>query len=126
KEILTGLDYLYQNSDIVITIGGLGPTIDDLTKEVVSIYFREKLEFFPDEYEKIKAYYSASKREMPENNKKQAYFIKGSIVIENKNGTAPGMIFEKNNKIVINLPGPPKELEPMLYNDVIPFLQKKV
>lgn len=125
-EIIKALEILYQNSDIVITTGGLGPTIDDLTKEASSSYFNEELIYFPEVYKTIEAYFSASKRKMPENNKKQAYFIEGSIVVDNNYGTAPGMIYEKLGKTIINLPGPPQELEPMLNETVVPFLRKKI
>lgn len=125
-EIIKALEILYQNSEIVITTGGLGPTIDDLTKEASSSYFNEELIYFPEVYKTIEAYFSASKRKMPENNKKQAYFIEGSIVVDNNYGTAPGMIYEKLGKTIINLPGPPQELEPMLNETVVPFLRKKI
>src|SRR5690554_2707534 len=122
EEIIKALDILYLNANVVITTGGLGPTVDDMTKEASSAYFNEQLVYFPKVYEKINKYFKTSKREMPENNKSQAYFIRGSIIVENNNGTAPGMVYETDGKIIINLPGPPKELEPMLKQTVIPFL----
>ena len=124
KEITEALKLLYQDADIVVTTGGLGPTDDDMTKAVSAGYFNEKLVFFPDVYDKINTYFLSSGRTMTENNRKQAYFIQDSIVIENNNGTAPGMIYTKGNKVIINLPGPPKELEPMLYTTVLPFLKQ--
>ncbi len=124
-EIISGLDYLYQNADVVITTGGLGPTSDDLTKEVSAAYFNEEMILYPEELTKIENYFTSSGRVMPEINKKQAYFIPEAIVIRNDNGTAPGMIYEKKQRIIINLPGPPKELEPMLEETVIPYLKKK-
>ncbi len=125
KDILAGLSFLYQDVDVIVTTGGLGPTADDLTKEICAKYFQEDLILFPEEYEKIKLYFLKSKGSITENNQKQAYFIKGATVLDNMNGTAPGMIYEKAGKVIVNLPGPPKELEPMLYQGVIPYLSKK-
>ncbi len=125
EEMLSGFEYLYQNADVVITTGGLGPTVDDLTKEVSASYFNEEMILFEDELEHLKELFAKMTRNMTENNVRQAYFIKNCFVIKNDNGTAPGMIYEKNNQMVINLPGPPKELEPMLNNIVIPYLKKK-
>ncbi len=125
EEILKGLAFLYDNANIVITTGGLGPTVDDLTKEICARYFNEKMIFIEDVFNQIKTYYEKTKRKMPSVNKKQAYFIKDAIVIPNDNGTAPGMIYEKEHKIIINLPGPPKELEPMLHHVVLPYLKDK-
>lgn len=123
-EILCALDFLYESANVVITIGGLGPTVDDVTKEVSAKYFQEEMLLYPEVIDNIQKYYQHTHKEMSENNIKQAYFIPGSIIMENKHGTAPGMIYEKNGKVVINLPGPPSELEPMVEEYVIPYLEK--
>lgn len=123
QEITDALDYLYKDASVVITTGGLGPTVDDLTKEVCAKYFKEEMILSLEELEKIKGYFHSLNVNMTDNNIKQAYFIKDSFIIKNDNGTAPGMIFEKNQKMVINLPGPPKELEPMINDIVIPYLK---
>ncbi len=122
-EIMDALDFLYKDASVVITTGGLGPTVDDLTKEVCAKYFKEEMILASEELEKIKTYFHSVN--MTDNNIKQAYFIKNALIIKNDNGTAPGMIFEKEQKIVINLPGPPKELEPMLNETVVPYLKDK-
>ena len=112
-------------SDIVITCGGLGPTPDDLTKEICAECLG--LELYLDEkaLEQITAYYKRSGRTMPENNEKQAYMPRGAKVFYNENGTAPGCAVSANGKIIINLPGPPRELCPMFEKYVIPMLVTK-
>ncbi len=123
--ILHAFDEAYDRSDIIITTGGLGPTDDDLTKEVAAKYFNKKL--LPDKQaiEKIKNYFKFRERKMTENNLKQGLIPEESLVINNNNGTAPGVIIEENNKIMIILPGPPKEMKLMFEETVRPYLQKK-
>lgn len=126
QAIVDSLNYLYKHSDIVITTGGLGPTVDDLTKESAAKYFNQELLYHEDVYQIIEGYFSKLNLTMPITNKKQAYFIKGSKIIENNNGTAPGMIYEQGKQILIVLPGPPKELIPMFKDTVVPYLQSKL
>lgn len=110
-------------SDIVILSGGLGPTKDDLTKEVVAKVFGRKLYLDEHSRERIQSYFEViQSKQITENNWKQAMMPEGAIVIDNQNGTAPGMILEENGKIVILLPGPPNELKPMFQNDIAPYL----
>jgi nicotinamide-nucleotide amidase len=125
NRILHAFDEAYSRSDIIITTGGLGPTDDDLTKEVAAKYFN--MELLPDEesIEKIKNFFKFRQRKMTENNLKQGLIPKGAIVIQNNNGTAPGVIIEENNKIMIILPGPPREMKPMFEETVRPYLQEK-
>jgi len=113
-------------SDIVILGGGLGPTEDDLTKEtcaevmgmplVEDVHTRERIE----EYMKNSGF-----QEIPENNWKQAMIPEGAVVLDNDNGTAPGLILEKDGKTAVLLPGPPNELYPMFMEQVYPYLQKR-
>ncbi len=117
-------------SDIVILCGGLGPTEDDLTKEIASEVMGKKL--YEDSHSKeiIQAYMENHLKNNPHsqitsNNWKQAMIPEGAIVLDNANGTAPGVIIEDNGKIVIMLPGPPNELKPMFENQVYPYLKKK-
>lgn len=112
-------------SDVIITTGGLGPTDDDLTKEGVAAALGVKL--VPHQYslDKIEAMFKATNRPMPECNRKQGYIPEGAKVLENDNGTAPGIIAEKNGKIVVLLPGPPKEMMPMFDEQVFPILKSK-
>lgn len=111
-------------SDIVLVSGGLGPTQDDLTKEVVAqVFFKEMI---PDEHSKqrIRDYFDKKGIQITDNNWKQAYVPEGSTVIDNDNGTAPGIILHEENTHVILLPGPPNELKPMFENSVRPYLDQ--
>ncbi|EHJ02328.1 competence/damage-inducible protein CinA [Clostridium sp. DL-VIII] len=123
--IIHAFEEAYSRSDIIITTGGLGPTADDLTKEVAAKYFNKELLQHEESIEKIKNYFKFRERKMTENNLKQGLIPEGAIVINNNNGTAPGVIIEENNKIMIILPGPPKEMKPMFEDTVKGYLQKK-
>lgn len=116
-----GLD----RSDIIITTGGLGPTDDDLTKDGVAAALGLKLIPHKESLEKLENSFKLTGRPMPECNLKQGYIPEGAIVLENNNGTAPGIIAEKNGKAVILLPGPPKEMMPMFDEKVYPYLKAK-
>ncbi|AST59052.1 competence/damage-inducible protein A [Thermoanaerobacterium thermosaccharolyticum] len=123
SRLLECLKIASNRSDIIILTGGLGPTMDDLTKETVAEFFGLKLVVDIDTKIKIESYFKKSMREMTQNNYKQALFPEGSKILPNDNGTAPGCIFEKNGKKVVILPGPPSELIPMFNNYVYPFLK---
>ncbi|WP_122639467.1 competence/damage-inducible protein A [Romboutsia sp. Marseille-P6047] len=110
-------------SDIVITTGGLGPTKDDLTKETAAKFFNQELVLHEPSWNKIEKYFNKLCKTPSENNKKQAYFPKEAIILENNNGTAPGAILKKDNKTIIVLPGPPKEMKPMFDESVKPYLK---
>ncbi|GAA0078936.1 competence/damage-inducible protein A [Clostridium sp. CTA-5] len=125
ERILKAFDDAFKRSDIVITTGGLGPTKDDMTKEVAAKYFNKKLISHEESIKKIKEYFKTMGKEMPESNLKQGLYPENSIVIENNNGTAPGTIIEENNKIMIIMPGPPNEMKPMFENSVMPYLKAK-
>lgn len=122
QRLTSTLNHALTRSDIVITTGGLGPTADDLTKEVccevmgVPLYEDQKI------LEEIRAYFDKRGSQMPKMNCKQAHVPRDGIVFHNDFGTAPGCAVQKNGKCVIMLPGPPRELEPMFTNHVRPFL----
>ena len=112
-------------SDIVILSGGLGPTKDDLTKEVTARVFDMELLEDPHTRARIQEYFDQNHRgQITENNWKQAQVPEGSMVIDNYNGTAPGLILQKDGKTAILLPGPPNELKPMFERDIRPFLNR--
>ncbi|NPV42951.1 MAG: competence/damage-inducible protein A [Firmicutes bacterium] len=115
-----------ERSDLIIFTGGLGPTLDDLTKETVAEVLGLELNYDENILNRIQAFFKGMHREMPENNKKQALVPEGAITIQNENGTAPGIILQTGEKIIILLPGPPNEMEPMLNKFVIPFLRKRL
>lgn len=112
------------NADLLILTGGLGPTYDDLTKETIASVLG--LSMVRDEkiVAEIKEYFSSMGRKMPKNNEKQADIPKGALAIPNHTGTAPGIYIEKDNKVVVLLPGPPFELMPMFEEFVFPRLRK--
>lgn len=111
-------------SDLIILTGGLGPTKDDLTKEVVAEFVNESLVYHEQSLHYIEQYFIKVNRPMTENNKKQALVINKAHVLLNKNGMAPGMVYESNDKQFVLLPGPPKEMIPMVENELIPYLLK--
>ena len=114
-----------KRSDILIFTGGLGPTYDDMTKEVVAKVFETDLVFHAPSYEKIENYFKKKGAVIPGNNKKQAMVPKDGIVFENQQGTAPGVVFEKDGKVAILLPGPPYEMQWMFEHHVRAYLQEK-
>ncbi|OFI06975.1 putative competence-damage inducible protein [Clostridium acetireducens DSM 10703] len=114
----------FERCNLVITTGGLGPTKDDITKEIAFDYFNKKSILNEKALKNIETYFKKTNKKMAESNKKQAFFPKDSLIIPNFNGTAPGCIIEEKNKILIMLPGPPKEMIPMFEESVIPFLKK--
>lgn len=114
-----------KRSDIVILSGGLGPTQDDLTKEISAKVCGKKLVMDEHSRELIQSYFANSRvANITENNWKQAMVPEGCIVVDNHNGTAPGIIIETNGKSVILLPGPPNELKPMFERDIFPYLNR--
>lgn len=119
------LEEAFARADLVITTGGLGPTPDDLTKETGADYFSKKMVLDQESLNKLNSYFIKNgKGELKGNNIKQAYFPEGSLILPNNHGTAPGCVIEENNKILIVLPGPPREMKPMFEDSVVPFLKK--
>ena len=117
-----------ERADIVILTGGLGPTKDDLTKEVTAKVFGRKLYMDEHSRARIRDYFEKIKsKKVTENNWKQALVPEGAIVIDNLNGTAPGLILEdkERGKAAILIPGPPNEMKPMFEHDIAPYLNKK-
>ncbi len=112
-------------SDVVILSGGLGPTKDDLTKEVAAQVMEMPLKEDEHSRKRIEEYFKNSQtRVITDNNWKQAQAPEGSIVVDNDNGTAPGLILEKDGKAMILLPGPPNEMRPMFEKSIFPYLNK--
>jgi nicotinamide-nucleotide amidase len=109
--------------DLVISIGGLGPTADDLTRETVAELLGRALRRDETILQMIEERFRRFGRKMAEVNAKQAMVPEGATVLENKRGTAPGLWLESDGRIVVLLPGPPAELEPMFINVVEPRLQ---
>ncbi len=118
------LETARRRADILLTIGGLGPTYDDLTKQTICEVFGQKLVLHSDIAEDIRAFYeSALHVPMPKNNLQQAELPQGCTVFDNPVGTAPGCAFEAEGIHVLMLPGPPFECETMLRRHVEPYLR---
>lgn len=113
-----------QRSAIVITSGGLGPTVDDPTRAAVARAFGVPLEFRPELWAQIEARFQRYGRPATENNRKQAYIPAGALALENPVGTAPCFIVEHSSGAVISLPGVPRELEYMLEHAVLPYIRQ--
>jgi nicotinamide-nucleotide amidase len=124
ERLLESYRLAFSRADLVITTGGLGPTKDDLTKEVAFDYFGKKSVVHEDSMKIIKGYFRNMNRPMVKSNLKQAYFPVDAVILPNNNGTAPGCIIEENGKIVALLPGPPREMKPMFEEAVVPYLEK--
>lgn len=111
-------------ADIIITTGGLGPTLDDLTKETLATVFGKKMALHQPSLDRIKGFFQTIGREMTQNNEKQAWLPEGCTVFVNEWGTAPGCAFEAYGKHVLMLPGPPRECNPMWKECAMPYLYK--
>lgn len=114
----------WARSDVVITTGGLGPTCDDRTRDVLAAVLGQKLVFDPAIEKAISERFAAFGRKMTANNLKQAYKFERGEVLPNTNGTAPGLWVEQDGRILCMLPGPPNELHPMFVDQVLPRLAK--
>lgn len=128
ERLRQSLQLALKRADIVITTGGLGPTYDDLSKEIIAACFGRKLVMDEDSLTRIQAHFLRLGREMTDNNKKQAMMPQGCVIFQNENGTAPGCAIEGNGKLegktAIMLPGPPREMKPMFEQQVKPYLLK--
>jgi nicotinamide-nucleotide amidase len=113
-------------SDVVIITGGLGPTVDDVTRPAVARATGRELEFHPELLEQIAARFKGFGVRMTENNRRQAYVPHGAIVVENPVGTAPSFIVEHERGVVVSLPGVPSEMEYLLTRAIVPYLRKKL
>lgn len=122
QRLAAALNTALERSDIVIATGGLGPTQDDITREVCCEVMGCELQLDNGIADKIKAYFNSKGLEMPQSNLRQAYVPVGQTVFENNNGTAPGIGIKKNGKCLVILPGPPYEMAPMYKKSVVPFL----
>jgi nicotinamide-nucleotide amidase len=125
ERIAEAIRHSMQRAEIVITTGGLGPTVDDPTREAVARAAEVELEFREDLWEQVVAIITRYGRKPSENQRRQAYVPKGAIGISNPVGTAPCFIVETERNAVISLPGVPNEMEYILHESVIPYLQNR-
>lgn len=125
ERIIGALNNALDRSDVVLCSGGLGPTEDDITRECVAEVVGEPLEYHEEIFELIEAMFARYRIPLTENNKKQAMVPRDGTIIENPNGTAPGLMAECDRGIIFCLPGPPRELKPMLTEKVLPYLRDR-
>ncbi|MBR2990600.1 MAG: hypothetical protein IKF51_03955 [Solobacterium sp.] len=124
--IMDAVKIAYGRADTVILTGGLGPTKDDLTKEMLAEYFGTKLVMDEKALNQLNEFLQVMKKESLQTAiMKQALVPEGSIVMYNHHGTAPGVIMENEGKVCILLPGPPKEMQPMFEEYCMPFLKER-
>lgn len=122
--LLSEIEYALKHVDIIISTGGLGPTNDDLTKDTAIQAFGQQAVLHEPSFKKLENYFR-NRKELLDINRKQAMFPENALVIENKNGTAPGcVLIREDNKRMILLPGPPREMKPMFSQFVYPYLKK--
>ncbi len=126
ERLRSAVEIARSRADLIITTGGLGPTCDDLTKNVLAACFGRELVFHPASAERIRDYFAQvhPDRVMTENNLQQAMLPAGCTVLENDWGTAPGCAWEQDGVTVVMLPGPPRECHAMLVHRVIPYLKR--
>lgn len=122
NRLMDAFEIAFKRSDIVITTGGLGPTQDDLSKEVAAKYFNKNLILDEDTLRSVEEYFSRRNLPLTEGIKKQALIMEGAKALKNDYGTAPGIYLEEKGKVLIMMPGPPKEMIPLFENRVVPIL----
>ena len=120
EEIEKGFKFLLDSCDVIVTCGGLGPTEDDITREVIASYLDFELELDKAHVDFMKKRWQARGLMMPETNIKQAYLPVNSIKLNNTQGTAPGTLMEIDDKKIFILPGPPREFIPLVQDELIP------
>ncbi|MDD3906007.1 MAG: molybdopterin-binding protein, partial [Candidatus Omnitrophica bacterium] len=125
ERITSSIRQAIGRSDIVITTGGLGPTVDDVTIETVAALIGKKLVLNKMVLKCLRDYFKFKKIKMPEATLRQAYTPEGVKCVRNKVGTAPGLLINWKDKVIICLPGPPRELEPMVVDDIVPYLMSR-
>ena len=125
ERVVDALNAALSRSDVVLCSGGLGPTEDDLTRDCVAEVMGRPLEYHPEIYAHIETMFARSGYTITENNKKQAFAPEGALIVDNPNGTAPGLIVEGEKGIIVCMPGVPHELYAMLDDSVLPFLRER-
>ena len=125
EKIIETVEYAINRADVVLITGGLGPTKDDITKHTLARFFNTELEIHKPTLEKITNYFTSRNRPMLESNIQQAALPKNCTILPNNYGTAAGMWFEKENRIVISLPGVPYEMKGIMTEEVFPLFKQR-
>ena len=126
ERIMSALRLALSRADVVITTGGLGPTVDDVTREAVAAVAGRELEFQPRLLEQIEGFFQRRGATMSPNNRRQAYVPAGAVIIENPVGTAPAFAVEFDQKAIVSLPGVPHEMAYLLREVVLPYLSQRM
>lgn len=125
KRVSKELETAFERADLVITTGGLGPTRDDLTKEAAAHFLKRDMILDEESIKHLEDFFGSRGLPLNEGNKRQAYFPEGAKIIPNENGTAPACILEFDEKVLVILPGPPREVIPLMEKYIIPYLEKR-
>lgn len=123
--ILKSIDYAFENADLILMTGGLGPTKDDITKHAIAEYFNVGLTFSQPTYDRIVKLFERFNRPVTKSLEEQCYLPSNATLLKNKMGTAPGMLFQKGEKLLIAMPGVPYEMQSIVSDELIPILQQK-
>lgn len=123
--ILKSIDYAFENADLILMTGGLGPTKDDITKHAIAEYFKVGLTFSQPTYDRIVKLFERFNRPVTKSLEDQCYLPSNVTLLKNKMGTAPGMLFQKGEKLLIAMPGVPYEMQSIVSEELIPILQQK-
>ena len=124
NDIINCLENALNTSDVILITGGLGPTSDDITKDVLCEYFGGKLIYNEEAFRNIQNIYKLRQLDITDDARTMSMVPDNCIVIQNPSGTAPGMLFKKENKVIISMPGVPYEMKAMIEKTVIPFLKE--
>ncbi len=123
--IAEAIEEAMARADLIIVTGGLGPTSDDITRDATAEAFGKKLIFHPEILDGIAVKFARRKLQMNDLQRAQAMVPEGGVVLENHNGTAPGLVVENEKTVAILLPGPPSELRPMWTDSALPWLRER-
>lgn len=124
--IAQALTLAMARADVVLVTGGLGPTVDDVTREAVALATGRTLVLMPELLEQVRGFFDRIGSTMTENNKRQAYAPEGCIPIENPVGTAPAFVVEQGASTIVTMPGVPREMRYLMENAVMPYLQRRL
>jgi competence/damage-inducible protein CinA-like protein len=125
NRISMAIQQAMERCEVIITTGGLGPTVDDPTRQAVAQAIGVELEYRPELWRQIKDRFKRFGRIPTENNKRQAYIPAGATAIENAVGTAPSFLVESSGVVIISLPGVPREMEYLMDRSVLPYLKER-
>jgi len=122
EHIIKALDEAKCRTDLILLTGGLGPTRDDITKHTLAAYFNSKLIFNQEVFENIKSFLSGRSIPINEFNRKQAEVPENAKIFQNKNGTAPGLWFETDGRVIVSMPGVPHEMKALMKEQILPAI----